>query len=124
MLNFFKKTLFLCLISAAATAYASNALDGVYYCTTTIPGNGTMSSYNAVLTNASGVTGFAVMNVSPGTQAYGYGTGTASASSFTGTDMNGKPFSLTANGTTMAGSLYVTVGSLSIASTTSCLKVW
>jgi hypothetical protein len=124
MRNFFKKVLFSGALLAAGAAMAGNQLDGVYLCSTNIPGVGSMTSYTAVLTNAQGVTGWAVMNAAPNTQAYGYGLGTASASSFTGADMNGKPFAFSVTGTTYTGSHFVAVNGASIASTSTCAKVW
>ena len=123
MRNICKKLLFSGLLAVSCGAFAG-PLDGVYLCNTTVPGVGVMTSYNAVLTNAQGVTGFSVMNVNPGTQAYGYGLGTATSTTFTGTDSNGKPFAFAATGTAMTGTLFVSVNGASVASTSVCSKIW
>jgi hypothetical protein len=127
MRNLFKKLLFCGALAVSGGAFAgppAGPLDGVYLCNTTVPGVGVMTTYNAVLTNAQGVTGFSVMNVSPGTQASGYGLGTATATTFSGTDSNGKPFAFTATGATMTGTGFFQVGAVSLASTSVCSKIW
>lgn len=126
-MKFAKKVLFLCMMAAASgAAMAGNQLDGVYQCTTTIPGYLPAVAYHVVITNANGQTATAPVNAAQNTAVYGYGFGTATATSFVGTDNNGKAFALTANPTTqtVTGTVFVQVGLLSIPSSISCQKIW
>ena len=123
MRNICKKLLFSGLLAVSGVAFAG-PLDGVYSCSTTVPGVGSIASTNVVVTNAQGVTGFSVLSISANTQSYGYGLGTATTTSFVGTDMNGKPFAFVVSGTTITGSLFFNNNGQFIASTSSCLKIW
>lgn len=124
MRNIFKTVLFSGLLAVSAGTFASNVLDGVYSCSTSVPGVGAIASHNVVITNAQGVTGFSVLSISANTPSYGYGLGTATTTSFVGTDMNGKPFAFVVSGTTISGSLFFNLNGQFIASTSSCLKIW
>lgn len=111
------------LIFASSAAFAAGPIDGIYSCTVTYAGR-TNAVFLTINGHDDGRAIWSIPAVAATQSTYGYGIGQISESTFSGTTMDGAPFSMQINGNTLTGKVGEIVSNTLIYVDATCNRFW